>query len=420
MLEIDLLVWGLYSAVLYISFFLLLVFLEKGGLKPEIEWLDEWPSVSLVIPAYNEEDTIGMTIESAADIEYPEDKYEIIVVDDGSEDRTGEIASKYENEEIITLIQQENKGKGAALNAGLKEAEGEFFGCVDADSRLSETSLKNIMSDFEEDMGGIASAMKVHEPKNLLQKVQWLEYMVGIFMRNIMGAVNAIHVTPGPLSIYRKEVLDDVGGFDNSSRVEDQEVCFRFQDNNYRVGHSRKGEVYTVAPPTVKAFFNQRYRWYRGSLETLIQYKHMFLNPKYGDFGMFSMPTKIAQGVLSILGLGLMTYYIINPLWAFAGDFAVLGFQKFAIDLSTLTVENFVSNFYWWIISQRFLSLILLGSVFLFSLFMAYLASIHTEEKLFEYGKLPPFIYFLWYVFFIGFMWLIVIIYVILGRDKKW
>lgn len=413
---LDLVVWGLYAVVLYISFFLLLVFLEKGGLKEGVEWRDEWPSVSVIIPAFNEEETIGMTIESVDSVDYPD--YEIIVVNDGSTDGTLEEAEKYEDR--VTLIDQENQGKGGALNAGLEEADGELFACVDADSRLTRNSLKNIVSDLDNDMGGIASAMKVHSPDNLLQKMQWVEYMVGIFLRNIMGLVNAIHVTPGPLSIYRTSLVEDLGGFDEDSLVEDQEICFRMQDNQWRVGHSRKGEVYTVAPKNLREFYHQRYRWYRGSLETIIDYRHMFLNPKYGDFGLFGMPTKIAQAFLSILGLFLMSYYVLNPIYSFARDFAVLGLNAINVSLQGITLERIVEAIYWWLISQRFISLVLLGSVFLFSVFMAYLSAIHTEEDVFGYGYLAPITYFFWYVFFIGFMWMVVVIDTVRKGERRW
>jgi cellulose synthase/poly-beta-1,6-N-acetylglucosamine synthase-like glycosyltransferase len=416
---IEPVVWGMYLVILYISFFLILTFFDESALRESVEWLENFPSVSLVIPAYNEEDTIAMTIESALSVDYPD--YEVIVVNDGSEDDTLEIVKEYEESGDVKLIDQENQGKGAALNAGLEIAEGELFGVVDADSRLKKNSLKNIVSEMTDEMVGIASAMKVYQPSNLLQKMQWLEYMVGIFLRNIMGSIDAIHVTPGPLSIYRTDKLEELGGFDEDTLVEDQEICFRFQDNHYRVGHSRKGEVYTVAPKTVREFYDQRYRWYRGSLENLIEYKHMILNPKYGDFGMFGTTAKILQAGLSVLGIFLISYYILNPIYSFARDFAQLGFSMFNINLSYYTVSNILQEFYWWTISQRFLSLILLGSVFLFSLFLAYLSARHTEEKLFEQGIIPTFTYLFWYVFFIGGVWSKVFADVALDwGDRKW
>lgn len=417
---LDVAVWAMYLLILYISFFLLLTFFDEGVLRNSVEWPEEFLTISLVIPAYNEEDTIGMTIESAQEADYPEGKKEIIVVNDGSEDDTLEIARVYEDEDI-KVIDQENQGKGGALNTGLEEAEGELFGVVDADSRLKKNSLKNIVAEMSDEMAGIASAMKVYQPSNLLQKMQWLEYMVGIFLRNIMGSIDAIHVTPGPLSIYRRDKLEEVGGFDEDTLVEDQEICFRFQNRHDRVGHSRKGEVYTVAPATVKEFYNQRYRWYRGSLENLVEYKHMILNPEYGDFGVFGTTAKIVQAVLSIFAIGVMTYYILNPIQSFLRDFARLGISMFNLDLSYFTLSRILRETYWWAISRQFVSMTLLGMVFLFSIVMAYLSARHTEEKLFEQGIIPTFTYLFWYVFFIGGVWLKVFIDVILDwGDRKW
>ena len=123
---LTLIVWALYAAVLFISFFLLIVLLEHGGIKKEVEFRDEWPELTLIIPAYNEEETIQMTIESILDAEYPDEKLELIVVNDGSEDNTAEEVEPYTDQ--LTLINQENQGKGAALNTGLEQVETELFG----------------------------------------------------------------------------------------------------------------------------------------------------------------------------------------------------------------------------------------------------------------------------------------------------
>ncbi len=414
------LIWVIYAVILYISFFLLLVFLEEGRLRQDPDWPEKWPSVSLIIPAYNEEDTIGMTIESVDGIEYPEEKYDIIVVNDGSEDQTREIVEEYSEEHDITVINQENQGKGAALNTGLAEAEGDLVACVDADSRLDKHSVKNIVADMDDKKAGIASAMKVYQPGNLLQRLQWVEYMVGIFLRNVMGLIDSIHVTPGPLSIYRREILEDVGGFDEDSLVEDQEICFRFQEQHWEVGHSRKGEVHTVAPATLKELYNQRYRWYRGSLENILKYKHMMMNPEYGDFGIFAVPSKLAQGFLSIAGLSLLSYLLLKPLYSFVLDFLAVGLDAITLNLDEITVEGIFSGFYWSVISFDVVTWMLLGSLFFLSIFVSYLSAIHTEEKLFEHGYIPVIIYVFWYFLFIGLMWAKVTVDFLLRREGRW
>ena len=416
----QILVWLLYGVTIYVTVFLLLVFLDDGELKPEVEWLDTWPSLTLVIPAYNEEDSIGMTIESCLSVDYPKDKMEVIVVDDGSSDRTEERAREYEDNEIVTVISQENQGKGGALNTGLEEASGEFMACVDADSRIMDDSLKNIVSEFEEDTGAIASAMKAYEPKNWIQNVQWLEYMLGIFTRSIMSAIDAIHVTPGPLSVYRTQVIRDVGGFDEESLVEDQEICFRLQRNQWNVKSSRTGEVYTIVPETFKELYHQRKRWYRGSIENLIKYRDMILNPKYGDFGYFGLTSKLLTGVLSIFALFIITYVTLNPILSLINNLYQVGLPAITNAFSGLTLSIIIENIYWSIISIRYTTVLMIGAMFLISISMLYLASEHTNENILEQGLVSTLIYLAWYVLFIGFMWLVVLIEMLLDIEGRW
>ena len=418
---IEPVIWLLYAAVLYVSIFSLLVFLEKGKLRQEVEWLDQWPGITLVIPAYNEEESIGMTIESALDVDYPEDKLNVIVVDDGSSDRTAEIAEEYTEDKRVELVQQENQGKGGALNTGLEKCETDFMACVDADSRLEENSIKNIVSKFDDDTAAIASAMKVYSPQNVLQKMQWLEYIVGIFMRNILGMINAIYVTPGPLSVYRSDVLKEVGGFDEDSLVEDQEICFRLQKHHWKVGHSRGGEVYTIAPDNIKDYYHQRKRWYRGSAENMLKYREMILNKDYGDFGLFALPQNIMTSILSVAVLLLTVYITIAPLTGVVSDFITLGFQAF--DLSSLipsSLGELTTSIYWQVLNARYVTILMLGALFSISFLIAYLASEHTEEKLTKMGLIPTFIYLAWYVFFTGFVWMIVLIDMITDAERKW
>lgn len=415
---LDPVMWILYGIVLYISFFLIITLLDKGRVKPESQIIDDLPTLSLIIPAYNEEETIEMSIKSALAVDYPKDKYDIIVVNDGSNDSTLERIREFEENPLISIIDKDNGGKGSALNEGLEQSNAEIVACVDADSRLEEDSLKHMVSEMDEGYQGVASAMKVHNPKNMLQKIQWVEYIVGIFTRNIMGLMDAIHVTPGPLSAYKREKLLEVGKFDEESLVEDQEICFRLQEKHYRIGHSSHAEVHTVAPATISEFKNQRYRWYRGSLETIIQYKKMLFNREYGDFGVFAIPSKLAQTVLSLFVLFITLYLIGVPLMEFAAQFSRLGFDYFASEV--LTINSVLISIYWSLISIRFVTLFFISALFGISLLMAYMASKHADESLFRYGYIPVVAYLAFFVFINGILWLFVIIKMIMGSDRTW
>lgn len=415
---LDPAMWILYGIVLYISFFLIITLLDEGRIKPEAQILEELPTLSLIVPAYNEEETIEMTIESALEVDYPKEKYDIIVVNDGSTDQTLEKVCKFEDNSQITIIDKENGGKGSALNEGVRESDSEAVACVDADSRLEEDSLKHMVSEMGDEYEGVASAMKVYQPRNMLQKLQWVEYIVGIFTRNIMGLLNAIHVTPGPLSVYKRDKLEEVGLFDEESLVEDQEICFRLQEEQYRIGHSSHAEVYTVAPSTLEGFKNQRYRWYRGSLETILQYKHMMFNREYGDLGIFAIPSKLAQTVLSLFVLFITVYLLGTPLTEFAVQFSQLGLDYF--NSAPLTISSILSSIYWSLISMRFVTLFFVAALFGMSAIMAYMASTHTDENLLEQGIIPVLAYLGFFVFINGVLWLIVIIKMLVGSERTW
>lgn len=417
---IELMLWLLYGATLFVTVFILLVFIDSGELKPEVKWLEEWPTISLVIPAYNEEESIGMTIESCLNVNYPRELLEVIVVDDGSTDRTEERAREYEDKGSVTVISQENQGKGGALNTGLERATGKFLACVDADSRIMSDSLKNMVSQFDEDTAAIASAMKVHNPQSRVQKIQWVEYMVGIFHRSVMSAINSIHVTPGPLSVYRRQVIEDVGGFDEESLVEDQEICFRLQKHHWKVLSSRKGEVHTIAPATMKSLYYQRKRWYRGSIENIIKYREMLLNSEYGEFGYFALPSKLVAGGLSIATLFLITYFVFTPILDLMYNVSQVGFSALNPFTAGISLSQALNMAYWNIVSIRYINVLLILSMFVVTGFLVYLASLHTEEKVLEQGILSTFIYLAWYVLFVGFVWLVVIIEMIFDRDARW
>lgn len=400
-----------------------MVFLEDGEMLSKVEFRDQWPSLTVAIPAYNEEDTISDTIQSALDAEYPGER-SIIVVNDGSQDNTSKEIEKYLADEEVNLIDQKNQGKGAALNTALDESETDLFACLDADSYLKNESLKNIVSELDEDQAGLASAMKVYNPRNLLQKLQWVEYLLGIFLRNIMEEINSIHVTPGPLSIYRTKLLKEVGGFDNESLVEDQEICFRFQKQDMKIGHSRKGESYTVAPATLKEFYNQRLRWYKGSIENIIKYREMIFNSKYGEFGVFAVPTKILQGLMSVIGLSIIGYYFLKPYVEFLQDFMILGSDAIQFQLSDLTISNVINGLNWMVLGMDWITVLFLSTLILFSIMIFYMSTVHTEEEPLKYGVIPPLLHMLWYFIAIGLMWAVSFVSltadIVLGRDKRW
>lgn len=314
---------GVEVVLLYALIFYLSLYME--GERSNKNKLTKKPMVSILIPAYNEEKTLYKCISSTLNLDYPKDKLEVIVINDGSTDRTREIAESFGSK--IKLINQKNQGKARAMNNGLKICSGEFVACLDADSFVNEDTLKKMLSHFNSKITAVTPLLKVHNPRTLLQKIQSVEYIIYIFIKKCMNKINAIFVTPGPFTIYRTEVIKSLGGFDEKSIVEDQEIAYRLQKNQYKIKQSSGGEVYTESPANLKEFYKQRSRWARGTIQTIFDYRHMILNPKYGDFGLFQLPLNIFGLVMPFVIIYFLFKTFFLPTYEFILSLIVTNFS---------------------------------------------------------------------------------------------
>jgi poly-beta-1,6-N-acetyl-D-glucosamine synthase len=283
---------------LYTSIFLLITLFENlENIKRKAS--KKLHKVSVIVPAFNEEKTIAKTIESLLALDYPKDKIEIIVIDDGSTDETYKIAKQYKKEGV-RVYKKKNEGKGKTLNFGLTKATGSFISCLDADSFVAPDSLKRLMSYFyDSKIMAVTPSLKIYKPKNFLQKVQMMEFYLGIYLRKMFSFLGSIHVTPGPFSVYRKEFFDKYGGYDEDNLTEDIEVALRIQSKGYYIENSVDANVYTMGPATFKELFRQRLRWYMGFIENVLNYKHLF-SKKHGNLGLYILPSSFITVFLAI------------------------------------------------------------------------------------------------------------------------
>jgi cellulose synthase/poly-beta-1,6-N-acetylglucosamine synthase-like glycosyltransferase len=218
-------------------------------------------------------------------------------VNDGSTDNTPDILKIFENNPQIKIYHKENAGKYTALNFGLENSSSDLVGCLDADSFVDKNALKNMIPYFEnQKIMAVIPSIKVHEPKNLLQKIQRIEYSWGIFVRKILSHLNALYVTPGPFTIFRREVFEKIGNYRHAYLTEDMEMALRMQKNHYKIATSHKSQVFTVTPSSIKKLYKQRCRWAYGFLKNLIDYKYLLLKKEYGNLGFYILPF----GVISI------------------------------------------------------------------------------------------------------------------------
>ncbi|MFC1704984.1 glycosyltransferase [Nanoarchaeota archaeon] len=407
--------WIVYLISLYFAVFWFLVFLDEEP-REKKKPLKKQPLVSVIIPAYNEESRIKKTILSVLKLDYPREKLQTVVINDGSSDKTRQVVEqviKANKGFDIVLLNQENKGKGAALNQGLRISKGEFFICLDADSHVRKDALNKMLPHFaEEDVAAVLPVLKVRKPKNLLQKMQWFEYIINMFYKELMGKLDCIHVAPGPFSVYRKSILVKIGGFDEDGNLtEDLEIALRLQKNHYRIIQLLDTEVYTAAPDTLKALYKQRNRWYKGAIHNAINYRKLLFNKKYGDFGLIQMPTILVSGIIAIVMILSIAYYAISP---YIRNFNKLRFIDF--DFITL-VKTFSLNFHFLELNYMF---IMIAGVMLFvSILILKKSHISTNERVFKYGAYPLILYLFFYFFVLGPMWVGIAVDFLLRKKKQ-
>ena len=329
-------VW--FLSTYFIVVFLLTLIKNKSKLynSPDLDKNNRLPKVSIVISAYNEQGKISDTIESLKSIDYPKELYEMIIVNDGSKDKTRDIIARYEDKKnIIFIDNKKNKGKAACLNQGIAIAKGAYVACMDADSVVPKNILKKTVPYFDDkDIGAVTVSVEVKHVNNFLQKIIQLEYILGLSLfLKVFSYLNCIHVTPGPFSIYRKDLVDKIGGFDVNNITEDLEIAYRIHKSGYRIANCMDTSVKTITPDNFKSLYRQRRRWYTGALKTLWQHKDILLRKKTGFFGYF-IPFNYS---LIIFGLGLFLLSL------------YLSFSNIIKNLSlySLTNYNFFSNLSW-------------------------------------------------------------------------
>ncbi len=298
---------------LYFEVFMLITFFEQSpaekNKKSVLGGLFSAPSVTIIVPCHNEETSVAGTLDSLLALEYPKERLHLFVVDDGSTDGTYAVAKMYERHPNVTVFRKEKGGKHTALNFGINRATTEFIGGLDADSFVAPYALAEMMRYFEEnpDIMAMTPALKVRNPRNILEYIQHAEYSLGIFYRTMFGRLGALFVTPGPLSIYRTEVFERIGLFRSAYNTEDMEMALRMQKNHMRIENAPRAHVETIVPRTLPTLLRQRVRWVQGFLQNAIQYRGIFFNPRYGNLGLLVLPL----GVFSIFGAVYFAAYMV-------------------------------------------------------------------------------------------------------------
>lgn len=229
------------------------------------------PPASIVVPAYNESAGIERAVLSLRGSAYPQ--VEVIVVDDGSEDGTGDIVSRLGLPDV-RVIRQPNSGKPAALNAGVAAARHDLVVTVDGDTVFEPDTLRRLVEPFRDpDMGAAAGNTKVGNRRGLLGRWQHIEYVMGFNLdRRLYDVLQCMPTVPGAVGCFRREALDDAGGFSAGTLAEDTDITMAIGRAGWRVVFVEDARAWTEAPATLAGLWRQRYRWSYGTLQAV--WKH--------------------------------------------------------------------------------------------------------------------------------------------------
>ncbi len=363
------------------------------------------PSVSIIAPAYNEEASIIENIRSLLSLEYP--KVEVIIVNDGSKDnslqkvidhyslvkvnyaftetiQTAKVRGIYTSTNVayanLIYVDKENGGKADALNAGINISRSDLFLAIDVDCIIENDAILRMVKPFLEEQGNkkviaaggvirVANSceikdgriVKVNYPKNFWAKFQVLEYFRAFTLGRMAWArINGLLIISGAFGMFDKKVALAVGGYDSTTVGEDFELVVRMRKymhkvtkQKYKVAFIPDPLCWTEVPSKLKTLRNQRNRWTRGSIDTVLKHKEMFFNPKYGKIGMISFPYWVVfewlAPIVEFIGLTYVTLLLIFGsinslvffiLLAFVFSFSLL-FSSFAVFYETYIFNRY-------------------------------------------------------------------------------
>jgi poly-beta-1,6-N-acetyl-D-glucosamine synthase len=345
---------------LYFQVFLLLTYMGWREHKDDLPGFTEpeLPGISIMVPCWNEGKTVIETVESLLASDYPSDRLQIVVIDDGSTDRTWEILQQFKDHSRVMLLQKENGGKYTALNHGLQYITNPIVGCLDADSAVDPMAVRHSANWFSrDDVYGVVPSMVIQNPQTIMQHMQKVEYEIATYLKNALHQLEALYVAPGPLTLFRKEVFDTLGPYTEAHHTEDLEIALRMQVGDMRLAYSEESLVYTKGPRTWKALLKQRIRWTYGFIKNVQDYRKYLLTREFGDLSLFILPLSIITLFFAVFIFVVMVSTIVSGWVQSIQTLLVTGFQMTPPNLS-FDVFDIPSTAISWF---SFIGLVLLG-----------------------------------------------------------
>ncbi len=311
------------------------------------------PRVAVLIPGYNEEKVIVRTIRSVLNSDYPDMR--VIVIDDGSTDRTFEVAREAYAREIadgrVTVITKPNGGKAAALNFAVQSLNEDFYVGIDADTVIAPDAVSKLVRHFADpEIGAVAGNAKVGNRVNLWTRWQALEYITSQnFERRALDLFGVVTVVPGAIGAWRSEGVRRAGGYPVNTVAEDADLTMNLLEQGYRVIYEDRSLAFTEAPIDMRGLMKQRFRWSFGTLQAIFKHKGAFTRNK--AMGFFALPNilifqlllPLVSPLIDIMFIAGVVHYVIDRHFHPAAASAA-NFQKLLVYFLAFLVIDFLTS----------------------------------------------------------------------------
>jgi len=286
---------------------------------------DPPPTVSVLIPAHDEESVIVQTVNSVLASDFAE--LHVIVIDDGSTDKTGDLLDEhFGREPRVHIIHQVNRGKPAALSAGIASADSEIVVTIDADTEIEPDAISKLVRHFSDPrVGAVAGNVKVGNRSRWLTRWQALEYITSQNMeKRAFDLLNCITVVPGALGAWRRKAVEAAGGITADTVAEDADLTIAIRRLGWRISYDEEAIAWTEAPETPGVLIRQRFRWTFGTLQSFWKHKDTLFRPKYGTLGWVALPNiflfqvllPLISPIIDLLFLGAVVLWALEK-WHF-------------------------------------------------------------------------------------------------------
>jgi cellulose synthase/poly-beta-1,6-N-acetylglucosamine synthase-like glycosyltransferase/peptidoglycan/xylan/chitin deacetylase (PgdA/CDA1 family) len=282
------------------------------------------PPVSIVVPAFNEAAGIERAARSLDASDYPD--FEVIVVDDGSEDGTGDLVEAL-GLDHVRVLRQANAGKPAALNRGIEAARHDILVTVDGDTVFETGTLRELVQPFRNpDVGAVAGNTKVGNRGGLLGRWQHIEYVMGFNLdRRLYDLLRCMPTVPGAIGAFRREALADIGGVSDATLAEDTDITIGIGRAGWHVSYAEDARAWTEAPASLAALWRQRYRWSYGTMQAVWKHRAAVVRPREWRIGRVALPYLVFFQILLPLLAPLIDLFAIYGI-VFLDPLPVIGY----------------------------------------------------------------------------------------------